>query len=236
VLARSDNPVAGPHVWEHNNLAQKNLTVVDLAPNDWIVLPFVLANANPRGSQRFVIELVRPKTRVKMAASLLHGTGKPFNGIPGINPLRTSSFPTRQAKGTHKSARRVDCGAGTLQHVTLATANDAGRMLTSFNPNAASARHFTEAVQVLFAPGRLAQIPVALSRHEQLVMGLRLELPQGARIGEALRLDLVQRDRSGNRILGGLAIEIHVARRLKQARSGRSRSTRDPDDSAVAKS
>ena len=30
VLTRSDLPVAGRHVWEHNNLAQKNLMVVDL--------------------------------------------------------------------------------------------------------------------------------------------------------------------------------------------------------------
>jgi hypothetical protein len=102
----------------------------------------------------------------------------------------------------------------------LATINDAGGMLTSFNPNAASAGHFTEAVQVLFAPGRLARIDVSLGRQEQLVMGLRLQLPQDARVGEALRLHLVQRDRSGKRILGGLAIEIHVVRSAKRIRGG----------------
>ena len=32
LVTRSDHPVAGRHVWEHNNLAQKNLTFAELAP------------------------------------------------------------------------------------------------------------------------------------------------------------------------------------------------------------
>ncbi len=34
----------GRHVWEHNNLAQKNLTVVDLAADEFLILPVVIAN------------------------------------------------------------------------------------------------------------------------------------------------------------------------------------------------
>jgi hypothetical protein len=42
VFTRLDTPVAGRPVWEHNNLAQKNLAVVHLVPGDWFLLPFVL--------------------------------------------------------------------------------------------------------------------------------------------------------------------------------------------------
>jgi hypothetical protein len=71
VLTRADHPVAGRHVWEHNNLAQKNLTIVDLAPNDWIIVPFVLTNVTSFTARRCMIELVRPKERPKMALSLV---------------------------------------------------------------------------------------------------------------------------------------------------------------------
>ena len=42
VITRCDDPVAGRHVWEHNNLAQKNLIVVDLVPGEYVIVPVVL--------------------------------------------------------------------------------------------------------------------------------------------------------------------------------------------------
>lgn len=41
VLARGDKPGAGAHVWEHGNLAQKNLTVLRLARGERALVPFV---------------------------------------------------------------------------------------------------------------------------------------------------------------------------------------------------
>jgi len=41
-------------------------------------------------------------------------------------------------------------------------------------------------------------------------MGLEVHVPRTARKGDVLKMDLVQRDRDGRRVLGGLALEIHV--------------------------
>src|SRR5262249_4052709 len=81
VLTRSDHPAAGRHVAEHHNLAQKNLTIVDLAPNDSIVLPFVLAHARAVVNSKYVMELVRPKKYPTMKVTLFHRSGTPFGDI-----------------------------------------------------------------------------------------------------------------------------------------------------------
>jgi hypothetical protein len=40
VLSRADRPTAGAHVWEHGNLAQKNLTIHRARPGQTITVPF----------------------------------------------------------------------------------------------------------------------------------------------------------------------------------------------------
>ena len=62
VLARSDRPSAGAHVWEHGNLAQKNLTVIKVKRGLSFVLPFVLRGV--RLNDERIVELVRPSSLV----------------------------------------------------------------------------------------------------------------------------------------------------------------------------
>ncbi|NQD95565.1 hypothetical protein HP532_23180, partial [Pseudomonas sp. CrR25] len=71
VLTRFDRPVVGRHVWQQNNLAQKNLSVVDLAPNAWFVLPFLASNLRPRLARSIELELLRPPGLDALPASLL---------------------------------------------------------------------------------------------------------------------------------------------------------------------
>lgn len=210
VLTRGDHPVAGRHVWEHNNLAQKNLTIVDLAPNAWLILPFVLANVNAFTLRRFVIELVRPKQQPKMAASLLHSSGKPFTNIPGLKRRPASPIFRPPTGDIGENAIEMDCGAGARLPAPVLATDEAAAMLTSQSPGVVAGRQFDEAVEAQFAPGLVAQIPISLGRQEQLLMGLRLQVPPEAKIGDVLRLDLIQRDRNGKDILGGLAVEIRV--------------------------
>jgi hypothetical protein len=40
VLTRADRPTAGAHVWEHGNLAQKNLTILRVRPGQTVTVPF----------------------------------------------------------------------------------------------------------------------------------------------------------------------------------------------------
>jgi hypothetical protein len=209
VLTRADHPVAGRHVWEHNNLAQKNLTIVDLAPNDWIILPFVLTNTKFRTRRRYVIELVRPEKRPKMVVSLLHGSGKPFASSRRLERRLASPIPHPQVDDAGENAIERDCGGITRAEIGLLAADETGAMLTSHSPDAAG-RQFKEAVEVRFGAGLVARTPISLGPYEQLLMGLRVEVPAEAKRGESLRVDLIQRDRSGKTILGGLAVEIRV--------------------------
>jgi len=72
VLARSDLPRAGRHVWEHNNLAQKNLTIVELAPGDSVVIPFVVHNLAGPQTKRLFLELLPTPEGNGPHATLLH--------------------------------------------------------------------------------------------------------------------------------------------------------------------
>lgn len=209
VLTRSDHPAAGLHVWEHNNLAQKNLTIVDLAPNDWIILPFLLANLASSIPRRYMIELVRPKQRTRMSVSLLHGSGKPFVNIPGLKPRTETPIANAPARDANTSATERDCCILTPLKTPHRPADEAAAMLTSHNLVAAD-QQFGAAVEAPFGPGVVARLPISIGRNEQLLMGVRIHVPAEAQRREILRLNLIQRDRSGKTILGGLAIEIRV--------------------------
>jgi hypothetical protein len=57
VITGGEDPVASRHVWEHNNLAQKNLTIVDLLPNTFMILPIVIANWRCESDPMFDLEV-----------------------------------------------------------------------------------------------------------------------------------------------------------------------------------
>jgi hypothetical protein len=77
LLTRGDPPIAGRHAWEHNNLAQKSLTVVTLAPEERFVFPVVLGNWLPAADQRFDLELLLPRP-APLEASLSHHSRELF--------------------------------------------------------------------------------------------------------------------------------------------------------------
>lgn len=102
VLTKGDRPPAGAHTWERNGLAQKNLTVVDLKPNVWLTLPFILPGLVSRASE-VVLELRRPSGAVKLDAQLVHRAGLRLRGA--------SPFEERERDRTgavHDAAEDID--------------------------------------------------------------------------------------------------------------------------------
>ena len=71
VRTSGDHPAVGAHTWEHNGLAQKNLTVVDLQPNTWFTLPFVVPGLL-RSVPDVALELHRPREAAHLDARLVH--------------------------------------------------------------------------------------------------------------------------------------------------------------------
>jgi hypothetical protein len=196
VLTRGDNPTVGVHVWEDNNLAQKNLAVVDAVPDSWMLLPFVVNRFVTR-VHRPMLELVRPPGAEKIAVSLLHRSGAPFVGVAA--PLRRPAVGLRPllAPADARHDGWLDCGGG------LEADADA--------PTSWTARQFEDAAEVPFEPGLRARIPLTVTPAGQLVFGMRIHVPRDAKPGTAYAFDLLQRD--NGRVAGGFAVHVRVRRR-----------------------
>ena len=98
VLARSDRPVGGAHVWEHGNLAQKNLTVLMAKRGKSLVLPFVLRGLKPNDER--IVELVRPSSLAAIGAALVPRAAAP--------PLAPADVSDALEHGHFDTPRRRD--------------------------------------------------------------------------------------------------------------------------------
>ncbi len=196
VFTRFDRPQAGRHVWEQNNLAQKNLTVVDLAPNAWIVLPLLAINLRPRLSRTVQLELVRPKGLETLAAGLLLEKRALPTAVRGSARMLPVAPP-------HQDASRLDCACSHQDNGTALAAT----MLTSRAPERL-AEQFPGALELAFAHGERTGFPVLLRPSEALRVGLRVQVPGNAKRGSRFTVDLLQRE--NGRIVGGVAMEVRV--------------------------
>ncbi|HEY5153637.1 MAG TPA: hypothetical protein VIJ47_02815, partial [Acidimicrobiales bacterium] len=86
VLTRGDQPATAGHTWERNNLAQKNLTIVDLEPNRWWTLPFVVPASLKR--RPILLELRRPAGVPALEATLVHRAALKLPGAEVVDPRR----------------------------------------------------------------------------------------------------------------------------------------------------
>jgi hypothetical protein len=193
VLARSDHPVAGRHVWEHNNLAQKNLTIVDLEAGDWIVVPFVLPNSTPR-RREVVLEVRVPDHPVQLGATLLFRHAPPELSGPRVEPVPPSPAPG--------AGRRLDCGGGHVHAAAPAT-------ISSRAPHLVGER-FGGGVELHPARDAELRAQLALRPGDRTLVGVRLRVPVGARRGASALVDVVLRDGASKAVVGGIAVRVRV--------------------------
>lgn len=206
VIARLEHPVAGRHVWEHNNLAQKNLTVVDMLPNTFLILPVVIANWHLDHEARFALEILKPKDSARFDASLIHSS---------MDFFRASKVKPRQFTPlTGKQVRRpehvqLECGG----HIPGPSAQRHG-LLTSLSPELIQQR-FPHSFEAVFPAKGATRLLVEMSRGTQHVVGLKVAVPREAKPGQMIRLHFVQRSLATKRIVGGVAVQIHVSQLAK---------------------
>ncbi|HET7794286.1 MAG TPA: hypothetical protein VFL64_12965 [Rhizobacter sp.] len=204
VLTRGDPPAGGAHVWEHNNLAQKNLTVVNLVRGEFFILPAVLANRILQLRGPFDIEIWRPEGSQALDLGLLqHDKG--FFGAAVQKKLKP--FKPDTGKPAHPPHEiELECGA----HLGVPGA-DKGAMLGSRTPDLV-ARRFGEAWQLPLPDAPRTRVPVELPAFSQRTVGLRVQVQRDAKPGTMHKIHLVQRHRKSQRIVGGVAVEVHVAK------------------------
>ena len=186
VLTRGDRPFTGRRVWEHGNLAQKNLTVLKLRPGQRATLPFLIS-----GSGRQVrLELRRSGRLAGLRA--------------GIAPRRPPALASRSVAHILEGALVHERGRG-----AAGRGGDAER-----DEKASDARdqldedRFDDNRRSEFAARQASTVSVALPIGTA-VLGLQLYAPRGMEVGARGVIDLVQRDHEGW-VVGGIAVAIEV--------------------------
>lgn len=179
VLSRADRPPAGAHVWEHTNLAQKNLTVVKLKRGASLLIPFVVRGLKANEERAF--ELVRPATLNRIEAAI----------VPR-SVLLTPAPPADISDA--------------LEHGRLPARRTGREILAGDTAADEIARTFDLPAAQPFPPGALGKVQVKLPLG-LTTLGVQLRVPDSIAAGRKGVIDLVQRDAAG-RITGGIAIEV----------------------------
>lgn len=198
VITRGEHPTSNKFVWQSNNLAQKNLTIVDLQPNRFILIPFVVSNLLFQQKRKFTLEIFRPKRFPDMQLSLLHEQPKIFGRTGKIIPFIT---------GLEKLEKIED-------HFDEVLAGDSqlpfAKIITDKNLKKATRLIGLQLQEMIFKPGKTASFALPVQHKDQLVLYLKAAVPQTATTGDVLRLDVVQRDARTKNIAGGIALLINV--------------------------
>jgi hypothetical protein len=189
-------------VWEHNNLAQKNLTIVDLKPNKFIIVPVVLLNVRRGVSPRYHIEAWRDPADDKYDLSLVSTS----NELLAAADARTQRVDWGiRASPPPPPHELLDCGA----HPHTARRAPKNTMMTSDHLELIAER-FADASRLPFPPGKKARVSMDLPPGSPKVVGFSITVPPRARTGDVIKTHLVQRHAETNQITGGVAVEIHV--------------------------
>jgi hypothetical protein len=204
VISRQDHPANGAHVWEHNNLAQKNMTIINLQPDMFIVVPVVLLNKLIVKQDIFRLEIWRDKRIKNYEVGLVHKSNDFFRHNKGIN---TTLLKTGDRKPTAMSYREspLECGGHLHDHFFL----EKTKMLTSDNI-AGIDKRFPGAIQVIMPAAQKSRIKFLLPPTEQTVIGLKIKAPRNLKKGMSFITHLVQRNSKTNDIIGGVAVEVRV--------------------------
>jgi hypothetical protein len=182
-------------VWEHDNLAQKNLTIVDLLPGEWFLLPALVANPLKR-PRRYLLSAVQPPHQRRLEVSLVHPTGTVF-------PPELRTQLVEPPPPPRRGPALVDAPPPSAILTTRSAAR-AGR-----------SPWLGPAVEAAFGLGSAPILPVAIGRGRQATIGLRVRVPDDAETGEHLLVDLVKIDERTGRTLGGVAAEVVVRSRRR---------------------
>jgi hypothetical protein len=182
--------VIAPH--QPASVAQKNLTVVDLHPGEWLLLPVLVANQLQR-PRRFRLQAVQPQGQRRLQLSLVHPTGTVFPPELRTRQLAAPAPPRR---------RRPHPVSDVLPPAPILTSRTRNRSLWH-----------GPAVESDFRTR--SHLPVLIGRGRQATIGMRVHVPEDAEAGERLRVDLVKVDERTGRTLGGVAAEVVVRGRRR---------------------
>jgi hypothetical protein len=202
VITRGDHPISGCHVWENNNLAQKNLEIVNVHPDQPIHLMFVASNLYSKTLRTFTMEIVRPVKFIETRAAIMHPSAAVFQKTDSVKLIRYefAGVPTAARMG-------MDCGGfGAAESVHEFVRPS----MTVMKAKNLMKESLPVGFRMNYESGVNAQIPVRIAAHEQLTFGVEIIAPANAQKGDKLIYDIIQRDARTKAIMGGIAIQVNI--------------------------
>ncbi|MBU4263673.1 MAG: hypothetical protein KKC76_17595 [Proteobacteria bacterium] len=203
VFSRSNHPLSNKHVWEQNALAQKNLTIIDVQPDTWVVLPFVVANRWSSASLKYTLELVRMKKYADLKAELIYLRSLDTSRHALKKIIRPVPEPDIREVEDLLARRHTEAAKNITERIRH-------EIITSGNPGNLDVLFPAYKVQPF--PARSdARISLILAPQHHRFLGLRVYVPKEAKKGDVIHVNLVKRSVKTKKVMGGIALEIHVA-------------------------
>jgi hypothetical protein len=203
VITRNDHPIAGRHVWEHNNLAQKNLMIVDLEPDMFVILPIVIRNWGPRFDSSFDLEIWKPEAAESVSVSLIHRS-KEFFKASKADVKRFKPEFTRTP--SRRKTTRLECGS----EIPMATKDEQGGLMTSDKPELLLKR-FPDAYEIAFEETGDSKLAVDIPVFTQNVVGLKIAVSDKLKTNKPIKFHFVQRNVKTKQVVGGVAVQLTVS-------------------------
>jgi urease beta subunit len=212
-----DPPTLGANVWDDDNLAQRNLAVVNLVANESTELPLWIGSHFSTEARLHVLELRRPKAwpevdvvlthrRPELVEELFRSAECLLRGLPGPVIARRFTLPTAAPPEIHLGETAI-----------LRPATGSTLLLGRSSPDrpvapaldARLVKNVEGSAAIRYEPGRRASLPVGLVPGGRRNAVLRLTAPASAQPGDRIPIDLVQRSADGN-VVGGISVQVNV--------------------------
>lgn len=227
-----DTVPAGRHTWEHNNLAQKNMTVVNLIPGDSIKMSFQVGSQFLLRPERFSLEVLRPQKWLKTPVSIIATDPRPFKVSPDVGdesagppsvpvdltPVIRFLEPTRveiTQPGSNAGPVRLNLGKGSTLDLGSASGEPESGGEVEFDDAPRGTDVTTDAtgaITIAFKPGISTGIPITLQPRTPVQLTLKVSAPAEARPGDVIDLHVVQRN-SKKQIVGGVTVRVNVVKK-----------------------
>jgi len=230
-----DTTPAGLHVWDSDNLAQKNMTVVDLLPNDSVVVDVQLGNLARRDPERFRIEVHRPAEWQRVPVAIVSRNPRVMRvltaslteitiptRVPGTGPRTPTTL--RFLEPSHVEIAHPGVAASAAVRLSLAPnstldvgAEDQPAGNGGWSPldhemerNETDLTTDSEGTSTLsFRPLARAGFPLTLPPRGSVTVGLKITAPPEAKAGDVIQIDLVQRNTKGQTV-GGIVVQVNI--------------------------
>lgn len=204
IITRGDRPVTGRHVWQHNNLAQKNLIVLNLLPNTFEIVSVVIGNPLSEFDSRFALELWWTNTIAPPAEiSLIHKSKDFFR----IAKASLKPFHSKFSKNEQQfSSTRLECGG----NISALKDTKEGSIMTSDTPGLLSST-FSDSWESTFSNKRdRSRIAVQIPPFTQRALGIKVAITANAMPEQSFKIHLAQRHTKSKSIVGGVAFRVNI--------------------------